>query len=108
MHYSTPALSPSAPVYRLFPASTFWDMVPECQRADLLNFHLKRAFDVVTEYRLPLPNTLVRFELVVILGVEAEYLFFGAAAYEPSSDDLDRFFADFLRRALQPYAESLP
>ena len=90
-------------------ASThYWEMVPESCRADLLSHHRKRALNVVEEYQLPLPNTLFRFELAVMLAVEAQLLFFNAAIYEPSQEDLDRFFADFLRRALQPYAESLP
>ena len=42
-----------------------------------------------------------------MLAVEAELLFFNAAVYEPSSEDLDRFFADFLRRAFQAETSEL-
>ena len=89
-------------------SSNYWRMVPESCRADLLSHHRKRALDVVEEYQLSLPNALFQFELAVMLAVEAEFLFFNAAVYEPSQEDYDRFFAEFLRHAFQPDAECLP
>ena len=107
MPCSTPTPSPSALAFTLVPAPSFWAIVPESERVDLLNHHLQRAFEVAGEYRLPLPGRRERLELAVMLAVEAELLFFHAAVYEPSREDLDRCFADFLRRALQSDSENL-
>ncbi len=80
----------------------FWASVPADRAADLLRHHMRRAWQVIVDYSLPVPATLDRLELAVMLGVEAEMLFFHAAVFEPCAEDRDHFFADFLRRSLQP------
>ena len=96
---TNPPLSPHTPTFRLGPG--YWATVPEGQRADVMRHHLQRALRLAKDYQLPLPASQKRFELVVLLALEAELLFFNAAVFEPSSDDRNAFFADFLRRALR-------
>ncbi len=101
MSYLKTSTTPSAPASSMSSASSFWAMMPECHRADILRDHVERALHVVNEHHLPLPDTQERFVLAVMLAVEAELIFFNACLYEPSSEDFDRFFADFLRRVFQ-------
>ena len=84
------------------PGPGFWVTVPQGQRDDLIRHHVQRALRLVADHHLPLPASLKRFELVVLLAVEAELLFFNAALSEPSSADCDTFFTDFLAHALTP------
>jgi len=87
--------------------SAFWAMVPQDQQYDLLLRHLNRAEQEIGNFRIPEGLTLERLKLTVMLAVEAEVLFFNAAVFEPSQDDRDSFFADYLRRALQLVPESI-
>ena len=47
MPCSTPTAAPSALAETILPTSKFWGPVPELRRGDLLNYHLKRALEVV-------------------------------------------------------------
>lgn len=99
--YTNPPLSSDSVDSVTFrPGSAFWATVPPDQRDELIRHHMQRALRLATDSHLPLPVSWKRFELIVLLAVEAETLFFNAAVYEPSSNDRDMFFAEFLRRAL--------
>ena len=89
--YTNPPLSPNTPTLRL--GLGYWATVPEGQRADVMRHHLQRASRLAEDYQLPLPASQKRFELTVLLALEAEWLFFTAAIFEPTSDDRDMFFA---------------
>lgn len=102
---TSPPLSPYTPTFRLGPG--FWATVPESQRADVMRHHLRRAWQVIDYYHLPLPTNQERLELVVQLALEAELLFFNAAISDPSLDEHDLFFADFLRYALRSASEGI-
>jgi hypothetical protein len=82
-----------------------WAELPANIRADVLRHHMHRAWRVIAENHLPLPNPdpVRRLELMVMAAAEAEALFFSAAIAEPTSDDLHAFFADFICRALMPF-----
>jgi hypothetical protein len=69
----------------------FWATVPADKTADLLHHHLCCAWQTITDYRLPIPASQHRLELVVMLGVEAELLFFNAAIFEPCQEERDLF-----------------
>ncbi len=98
-HNSIPSMS----VFNTFNLGAgFWANVPTDRTADLLQHHLLRAWQAIADYRLPAPTTNDRLELVVMLAVEAELLFFNAATFNPCQEDRDPFFADFIRRSLQP------
>jgi hypothetical protein len=91
------------PVPAFFDFSTFqvgpgfWTTVPADIAADLLRHHMSRAWQVITDYQLPIPSSQNRLELAVMLGVEAELLFFNAATFEPCQEDRDLLFADSLQ-----------
>lgn len=87
--------------------SSLWSMAPQGQHADLLQRHLYRAQQEVGNFSIPDGLTPERLKLTVMLAVEAEMLFFNAAIFEPSQEDWDSFFADFLRRALRLVPESI-
>ena len=80
----------------------FWAMIPEGNRSAVLGHHRHRARQIIAEEGFPVPNDQDRLELIVTLAVEAEILFFDAALFEPTQEERDLFFADFLRRALAP------
>jgi hypothetical protein len=83
--------------FRLGPG--FWATVPA---ADLLSHHLRRAWQVIADYQLPAPATHERLELIVMLAIHADMMFFTGAVFEPCKEDCDGFFTDFIRRSLQP------
>jgi hypothetical protein len=62
---------------------------------------MDRAWQVIREHLLPIPASLDRLELTVKLAAEAEMLFFNAAINEPTREEIELFFADFLCRSLQ-------
>lgn len=83
-------------------APAFGPRFPADSAADLLRHHMQRASQTITACQLPIPSSQQRLALIVMLGVEAEMLFFHAAVFEPCAEDRELFFADFLRRTLQP------
>jgi|SRR3974390_744694 len=104
--YTAPPLSTDSVDSVTFrPGSAFWATVPPDQRGELIRHHMQRALRLATDSQLPIPANWKRFELIVQLAVEAETLFFNAAVFEPSSEDRDLFFTDFIRHALQPQTE---
>lgn len=96
---------PFAPSFHL--GSGFWANVPHDRRADLLFYHLNRAWQVIKDHQLPIPTTQGRLEQIVMLAIEADLLFFNAATFDPCQEDRNLFFADFLRRSLQPVPDFL-
>jgi hypothetical protein len=70
---------------------------PADSAADLLRRHMRRAWQAITDYQLPIPSSQNRLGLVVMLAVEAELIFFNAATLEPCQEERDLFVADFLR-----------
>jgi len=101
-----PPLSCDTPTVRIGPG--YWNLVPGSQRDDLIRHHVQRALRLAKDRHLPLPAGQKRFELIVLLAVEAELMFFNAALWEPSSADREMFFADFLERALTASQDESP
>jgi hypothetical protein len=102
-HDTLPVPSTLAFTFNLGPG--IWAELSPDNRIDVLRHHMKRAWRVLADTHLPLPNPdpVHRLELVVMAAAEAEALFFSAAIVEPTSEDLDEFFADFICRALMPF-----
>ena len=91
---TNPPLSPHTPTFRLGPG--YWATVPEGQRADVMRHHLQRALRLAKDYQLPLPASQEkRFELVVLLALEAELLFFNAAVWNHRRTTGTRFSPTF-------------
>lgn len=78
-------------------ANTF-PLTPEVDNP-LLEDAVARVRRIAEEHDAALPGRN-RLQLLAAKAVEAELAFFDAALHEPSKEDLERFFGDFVLRAL--------
>ncbi len=85
------------PYFQLGPG--FWASTFEQGHLELLHYFSARAQEILACHQTCLPDD-DRLELVVRAAVEARFLFFVAALTEPTTEYLDRYFDDFVIRAV--------
>jgi hypothetical protein len=79
----------------------FWDIVPEEYQGKFFQKFMARVWRVIQQHGLAVPD-LLRLQLIVMAAAEAEFLFRATAVDEPSQEDHDLVFTNFISLALQP------
>jgi hypothetical protein len=81
------------PLFRL--GSGFWGSVPEPFHHELLGHYAARAQELLAGQQACLSDD-DRLQLIVQAALEARALYFVASLNEPTTDDLDRYFDEFV------------
>jgi hypothetical protein len=79
--------------------SGFWASIPEQAHHELLQRYSARAQELLACYQACLPD-YDRLELIVRAGMEARSLYFVASMNEPTTEQLDGYFDDFVMRSV--------
>lgn len=74
---------------------SFWASIPEPIRHEVLGRYIFRAQELFAHWHECLPDH-DRLQLIVEAAMEARSLYFVATMTEPSTDDLDRYFDQFV------------
>jgi len=66
-----------------------------------LRKYVRCAIDYLADHELPSPE-FPRLLLIVQAALDAQALFFAAVLHDPTSQELDAFFTDFVTRCATP------
>jgi hypothetical protein len=89
--------SSAPPQFRLGPG--IWASTPEPVLHNLLHRYAVRARKLLARFLDCIPDN-DRLQLIVGAALEARALFWAAAVQEPSTEDLDQFFDEFVTRSV--------
>lgn len=88
----------TVPAENLF-TKGFWASTPEPHHYELLRCYSARAQELLACHQACLPDD-DRLALIVRAAMEARILYFVAAMNEPTTEDLDGFFDEFVMRSV--------
>jgi hypothetical protein len=90
------------PQFRLGPS--IWASTSYTTHHQLLHCYTERARELLICYQKYPPDDL-RLQLIVEAAMEARALFFSAALWEPSTEELDGYFDEFVVRSVSGIAD---
>ncbi|SRR6266496_722307 len=94
--------NPTQQLFHLGPG--YWGFIPAEVRQCVLANYIERAADLIDSLQSGRTD-VDRVALVVQTAAEATLLFFTAALHEPSTEELQLFFDDFVFKAVGQGAE---